>query len=256
MIITLTTDFGLRDHYVGSVKGVILSIHRLPRLVDITHDIPPQDIPSAAYVLKESYRCFPKGTIHLAVIDPGVGSDRKPIVVEGDGHLFVGPDNGIFSYVLRGTDAIVHEITNAKYILTAESPTFQGRDLFAPAAAWLSRGVPPTELGPVHSTPKVLAIVENRRDDAGKIMGKIVYIDHFGNLITSLTGDDLGKSPGAKLLGKDGIRIELRRCYADGAPEVPFALVNSSGHLEIFLSGGSARDRLRMKVGDPVYLET
>ncbi|HET6371520.1 MAG TPA: SAM-dependent chlorinase/fluorinase, partial [Nitrospiria bacterium] len=123
MIITLTTDFGLRDHYVGSVKGAILSIHLLVRLVDITHDIPPQDILSAAYVLKESYRYFPRGTIHLAVVDPGVGSSRKPIVVEGDGHLFVGPDNGIFTFVLGRTDAIVHEITNTKYILAADSPT-------------------------------------------------------------------------------------------------------------------------------------
>jgi S-adenosylmethionine hydrolase len=255
MIITLTTDFGLRDHYVGSVKGAILSIHRLVQLVDITHEIPPQDVLSAAYVLKECYGYFPKGTIHFAVVDPGVGSGRKPIVVEGRGHLFVGPDNGIFSYVMRRTNAIVHEITNTKYILAADSPTFQGRDLFAPAVAWLSRGVPPTELGPVLPSPKILAVVENKRDDTGKIRGEIVYIDHFGNLITSLTGDDLGNNPRARLTGKDGRFFEFRKCYADGTPETPFALINSSDHLEIFLSGGSAKDRLEMKVGDPLYLE-
>jgi len=255
MIITLTTDFGLRDYFVGCVKGVILTIHPLVRLVDLTHEIPPHDVGSAAFALKETYRYFPKGTVHLAVVDPGVGSVRKPIIIQAEGALFVGPDNGIFSYILHETTASVFEIQKSKYIADAPSPTFQGRDLFAPAAAWLSRGIPPEEFGPKIPVPAGLGISLPRPFPGNRIEGAIVYIDRFGNLITNITTLQLGATPPRRLWTEDGREFAFKGCYAEGGAGLAAALINSSGHVEIFLTGGSAKDRLGLAVGNKIVVE-
>jgi S-adenosylmethionine hydrolase len=255
MIITLTTDFGTKDYFVGSVKAVILTIHPLVRLVDVSHEVPARDIRFAAYVLKEACRYFPKGTVHLAVVDPEVGSERKPIIVQAEDHLFVGPDNGIFSYILRESGASAFVIENSKYVLNLESPTFQGRDLFAPAAAWLAKGIPPQEFGPPLSSPKVLPQTSPKPIPGGRIQGEVIYIDRFGNLITNLTELHAGKKK-AILRDDRGREFEIKGSYSEGSPGIPAAILNSSGHLEIFLKEGSAQARLSIDRGEPVYLES
>ena len=255
MIITLTTDFGLRDYFVGCVKGAILTIHPLVRLIDLTHEIPPHDISAGAFVLKESHRYFPKGTVHLAVVDPGVGSARKPIIVQAADALFVGPDNGIFSYILREPDARAFEIQKSKYVPAAPSPTFQGRDRFAPAAAWLSKGIPPEEFGPRVPAPAGLGLTLPRPLSGNRIEGTVVYIDRFGNLITNVTTVQLGSKPPARLRTEGGLEIAVKSSYSEGERTLPAALMNSSGHLEIFLSEGSARDHLGLAVGSKVVVE-
>jgi|SRR5579863_220368 len=255
MLITLTTDFGLQDYFVGCVKGVILTIHPLVRLVDLTHEIPPHDVGSAAFVLKESYRYFPRNTVHLAVVDPGVGTLRKPIIVQAEDQFFVGPDNGIFSYILRESEGRVFEIRESRYVKAIESPTFQGRDLFAPAAAWLAKGIPPQQFGPEISASPAPSWALPRPAAGNRIEGSVAYIDRFGNLITNITRLELGKRPPKRIIVEGEREIPLANCYAAGDEHLPAALINSSGQLEIFLKEGSARAHLRLTVGDKIIVE-
>lgn len=255
MIITLTTDFGCRDAYVGSMKGVILSIHPEVRLVDLSHEIPNHDILTASFVLREAYPFFPKGTVHLAVIDPGVGTNRKGIVVEGDGHLFVGPDNGLFTFLLETVPTRSHEISHPEYLLSLESPTFQGRDRFAPAAAWLSKGVPSHRMGPECIHPLRLGVAPPVRKGPIEIEGSVIYIDRFGNLITNLTAQEIGENPSVRIRSLSGQVFDFKKAYAEGSSQIPAALINSSGQLEIFLFKGSAQGATGLKIGDPIVVE-
>lgn len=255
MIISLITDFGSKDYFVGSLKGVILTINPLAHLVDVSHDITPYDIRAAMFVLREAYPYFPKRTIHIAVVDPGVGGERQPIIVEGDGHLFVGPDNGVFSFVLKEAEATAIHITNRKYSLDLDSPTFQGRDIFAPVAAWLSKGIPPQEFGPALRSPKVILNDTPREVHSQCVQGEIVYIDHFGNLITNITASPKEANPKTQLKTAEGMTYALKKCYSEGNPTVPAAIINSSGYFEIFLNGGSAKDYTKVEVGDPIFME-
>lgn len=239
-VVTLTTDFGVKDPFVGEMKGVILTINRSAVIVDITHDITSYDISEGALVIGESHRYFPPGSIHVAVVDPGVGSARRPIVVEAGGHYFVGPDNGLFSLPLsRCSGAKIFQIAEERFLLRKESPTFQGRDIFAPAAAWLSRGKKPEAFGPPVTDPVVLSFPEPIIE-GDSITGEVAVIDKFGNCITTIRGDDLRR------FGK-AFRVEVNETsvapvghYAEAAEGRLSCLINSSDRLELFVKNGSA----------------
>ena len=242
-MITLLTDFGTADYFVGAVKGAILSVNPKAVIADITHEIPPQDIEAGAFTLLASYQTFPPGTIHVAVVDPGVGSTRRPIVVSANEQLFVGPDNGIFSYICdRESSHRTFHITAEKYFRPSPSSTFHGRDIFAPVAAALSKGVKPEKLGvEIDDEVRLPALLEPIR---------IIHIDHFGNCITNITRDLL-KSGASLLINGKTIR-NFRKFYGEEAGSTPFAIWGSAGFLEISVNGGSAAKTLRVKRGDKV----
>jgi S-adenosylmethionine hydrolase len=261
-VITLLTDFGTADYFVAAVKAVILTSNPLTSIVDITHEIPPQDIEAGAFTLLTCYRDFPKGTIHVAVIDPGVGSTRRAIVVKAGSHYFVGPDNGLFSYVFDNEPKHkTFQITNSKYFREAASLTFHGRDLFAPVAAALAEGVKPSKFGPrIEDEVRLAPLAPNQRDD-GKVEGRIINIDRFGNCVTNFTRTDLPE-PGGKQLSINGREITaFRQFYADedgskadeaGTTDEIFAIWGSAGFLELSVNGRSAAELLQAKRGDPV----
>ena len=250
-IITLLTDFGLRDHFVGSVKGILLSLNPDATLVDITHLVPPQDVFSAAFLLHQSYACFPQGTIHFAVVDPGVGTARKPLAVTAGGHYFVAPDNGILTYILQEhEDFTAYEITADHYFRKPVSSTFHGRDIFAPVAAWISRRIELFHLGPVVPSPVRLQIPGLKRLRESLIQGAILAVDHFGNLITNLRPEDL-PMPFKILAGQREITA-LRKTYAEGTPGEVIVVPGSTGFLEIAIKGASAAAALNMRAGSPI----
>lgn len=271
-VITLLTDFGTADYFVAAVKGVILTINPHVSLVDITHEVPPQDIETGAFTLLNCYRDFPSETIHVAVVDPGVGSARRGIVVRAGVHYFVGPDNGLFSYLCdRESSCEVFELAEDKYFRPQPSSSFHGRDVFAPAAAELSRGTKPEELGPQIKDAVRLAPLAPVKDQDGSLRGRIIHIDHFGNCITNLTRSDLPNPNQINLLVKRKVIRHLRRFFADEASAKPagakpagaktakagtkdelFAIWGSAGFLELSINGGSAATALRAKRGDPV----
>ena len=251
--VTLMTDFGLRDHFVAAMKGVMLNITPELTLIDITHEIPRGDIHSGAFTLGQCCFYFPSGTIHLAVVDPGVGSHRKALAVEAGGHFFVAPDNGLLTHVLKAhEDFTAHEITAEQYFLKPVAATFHGRDIFAPVAAWMSRGVPLSQLGPPLPNPVRLPFKEQRREGDSIIHGTVLAVDHFGNLITNLKSSD---APRAFKIVADGRELHtLRRTYTDGAPGEIFVVAGSAGYLEIVMRDGSAAETLRLQVGASVVL--
>jgi S-adenosylmethionine hydrolase len=245
------TDFGTRDHYVAAMKGVVLGICPEARLVDITHDIPPQDITAAAGEIAACYRFFPSGTIFLVVIDPGVGSARRAVAAAAGGYFFVGPDNGVFDVVVRdrrSVDAVV--LTEPQYALPTISRTFEGRDRFAPAAGWLAMGVPLASFGPPAGPLTALPAVEVRVTDT-IIEGEVARIDRFGNVVTTIEREHLEPWGGAtfiiRVAGRE-IR-DLCATYADAPPGELCALFGSSGHLEVAINGGSAAHALNVGRG-------
>lgn len=255
-IITLTTDFGTRDPWVGIMKGVMLRICPEARLVDLSHDIAPQDVLEGALCLEAAAAFFPAGTVHLAVVDPGVGSSRRPLALRTGGQCYVGPDNGLLSLVFEGgapVDAV--ELTGREYRLSPTSRTFHGRDIFAPAAAHLASGVPLERLGPLVVDPVKLALPSGRHED-GIVGGEVIGVDRFGNLLTSVTEGDLAALPGSpRLLDVeiDGIRVgTLVSAYSEAPPGGMGAVVGSTGRLEIFVREGSARSALGLGRGAPV----
>ena len=254
-VVTLLTDFGTTDYFVAAVKGVILTINPSVTIVDITHEIPPQDIESGAFNLLTCYRDFPAGTIHLSVVDPGVGSARRAIVVSAGSQLLVGPDNGLFSYVLdRERSAETFHITAQKYFRQPASTTFHGRDVFAPVAAALSKGVEPRALGPRIRDEVRLAPLAPVKRKGGKLEGRIIHIDRFGNCITNFTRADLPESEEMKLLVKRKAITTFRKFYAaeHRSKDELFAIWGSAGFLEFSVNGRSAAKLLRAKRGDTV----
>ncbi|HEX9784864.1 MAG TPA: SAM-dependent chlorinase/fluorinase [Opitutaceae bacterium] len=238
-LITLTTDFGLEDWFVGTMKGVIASIAPDAQVVDITHGIEPGDIMGGAFVLGASTRFFPEGTIHMAVVDPGVGSARGAVVARVRGHTFVAPDNGLLSLVVPedgGAEVRIHRVQNDQFFLHPVSRTFHGRDVFAPVAAHLSCGVALGEVG-----PPVDAIVRYpfpcpRETEAG-LEGEVVYVDRFGNAITSIAES---RRSCTQVMLDNGATIAVAACYADAGLGRPVAVFGSSGFLEIAINGGNA----------------
>lgn len=245
-LITLTTDFGLRDPFVGIMKGVLLSICPSARLVDLTHEVPPQDILAGSLALEAAAPFFPSGTVHLAVVDPGVGSARRALAVLAGGCYFVGPDNGLLTVALERDGWTTVSVTAPEYRLAEVSRTFHGRDVFAPAAAYLAAGVPLERFGPVVSDPERLRR-PGCRLERGELLGEVLDTDRFGNLITSIPAARL-----AELTGFGGLALEVagRRllgpvdAYAEGGDGEPAVIIGSTGRLEIFVRGGSARDGL------------
>jgi S-adenosyl-L-methionine hydrolase (adenosine-forming) len=256
-IITLLSDFGVRDHYVGAMKGVILSINPSINLVDISHSVPPQDIQSGAFTLAQACRWFPEHTIHLAVVDPGVGTSRKGLAVYSNGHYFVGPDNGLFSYILEQEGATAYEITADHYFCKPLSSTFHGRDVFAPVAAWMSRDVHINQLGPECKNPVRLKIPRVTKVKDTLIQAAVLAVDQFGNLVTNLRPEDIpnlkGQSsrPWKMLAGHREINAYHRTFAEANAGEV-FVLAGSSGYLEIAVRNGSAASVLNLAAGAPI----
>ena len=273
-IITLTTDFGYDDAYVGAVKGAILNINPEASIVDVSHSIRRQDILQAAFILDAAYRYFPKQTVHLAIVDPGVGSERRGIILKTPSAIFVAPDNGILTYIIddvfpnvvaqftgqslvnqpiteivfkKGLEAAA--ITDPRFWRHPVSPTFHGRDIFAPVAAGLSLGISPYEFGEKISSLHVLPIAKPSLDPDGNLVGQVLHVDRFGNLITNIRSNNLpGKDVMIEVAGQ---RIQgISDYYAQ--KEGVMAVVGSSGYLEISLREGSACDFLGTVVGDEI----
>ncbi len=293
-IVTLTTDFGLSDAYVAAMKGVILGINPEAKLVDICHMIKPQNIPQAAFVLSTAYQFFPKSTIHVVIVDPEVGTERRAIILRTPTACFVAPDNGVLSYVIQdfyqpyplsppllqrrgggegfegakplqttpaekpqqielgpGLEAVA--ITKPQFWRSPVSPTFHGRDIFAPVAAWLSLGLPLTDFGETITSLTVLPLLHPYQEMDGSVVGHVLHIDSFGNLITDIKSDDLPQAERAVTI-EVGNRLVggLSRTYAEGRELL--SLIGSSGYLEISLRGGSACAFLNAEMGDEVRI--
>ncbi len=270
-IITLTSDFGLTDAYVASMKGVILGIDPEAKLIDICHSIQHRNIVQAAFVLSTAYPFFPRKTIHIAVVDPGVGTKRRAIILRTPSADFVAPDNGILSYVIQEfsgkpaednitpqqreleSDMEAVAITKPQFWQTPVSPTFHGRDIFAPVAALLSLGFPPINFGEAISSVTMLPLPQPRQSHDGLLTGHILHIDTFGNLITNIKSDNLTQAGEEITITVGKQRIQgLNNTYAEGKGLL--ALIGSSGYLEIAVNGGSACALLDAKVGDELTI--
>lgn len=257
-VITLTTDFGQHDPFAGIMKGVILRINPEVTIVDISNEIRPYDIREAALTIGMSYEFFPNRSIHVVVVDPGVGSVRRPIMVTTDHHYFIGPDNGVFSAVYareKGAFQVTH-ITATHYFLSSKSPTFQARDVFAPAAAYLSRGVHVSKFGDAISDFCSIPLPAPQMTENG-VRGEVILIDRFGNSLTNIRRSDIdaiadrpGDANMAILL--NGREIPLRGFYAQGPERELSALFNSSGFLEFFVHRGDASSLFQISPGTGV----
>ena len=254
MLITLTTDFGYQDPFVGIMKGVIAAINPQAQVIDLTHGVPPRNVMAGALILKHSVEYFAAGTIHVVVVDPGVGSARKPILIEHAGSYFVGPDNGVLSLALEHiVPNCIVELTNSEFQLQNGSKTFHGRDIFAPVAAHLSLGVKPTYFGKRLDTLENLSLPQVVHDEK-RLEGEIIYTDNFGNLFTNICERDLTRLP------KEHLRITLGgvplaglvSTYAEVKAGEFACLINSWGLLEIAVNEESALQRTRSKIGDKV----
>lgn len=257
-VVTLVSDFGLRDHFAAAMKGVMLGVNPELKFVDISHLVPPHDIHSGAFTLGQAYPYFPYGTIHIAVVDPGVGTARKALAVSAGGHFFVAPDNGLLTYVLsREGGFVAHEITADHYFHKPVSATFHGRDIFAPVAAWISRDVPLARLGPPLERPVQLKIPPVKRVRDALIQGIILAVDNYGNLITNLKPEDVpvygsAASPPCKIvIGEREITL-FRKTFGDGPAGEPFVIPGSSGYLEIVMRDRSAAKDLHLGPGTVV----
>jgi S-adenosylmethionine hydrolase len=272
-LVTLLTDFGLADGYVGTMKGVILGIAPGTQLVDISHAIAPQQVRQAAYVLYASYSYFPTHAVHLVVVDPGVGSARRSIAVRTPAGTFVGPDNGVFSYVMyRERVEVVVDLGDSRYRSSSVSHTFHGRDIFAPAAAHLAAGVSMIEMGPLVND--VVLLPRPRLELMGSdLVGEVMHIDRFGNVITSVgrlewaqdelmlqaafgqVQESVRFDAARAVVEVAGHRItSVRRTYAEVETGMPLALVGSSGHLEVAVRDGSAAEVRDLHLGDEVFV--
>jgi S-adenosylmethionine hydrolase len=249
--ITLLTDFGLQDHFVAAMKGVMLAVNPELKFVDISHLIPPHDVFSGAFTLAQACFYFPPGTIHLAVVDPGVGTARKAMALSAGGHFFVAPDNGLLTSVMDTQESwTAYEITADHYYLKPLSATFHGRDIFAPIAAWISRRIPLEQLGPVMEKPVRLDIPRLKKVQDALIQGCILSVDRFGNLITNLKPQDVPHF--AKILAAKQEITSIHETYEEAKEGEIFIIPGSTGYLEIAMKNGSAAALLSLKTGAPV----
>lgn len=253
MIITLLTDFGTKDYFVGAMKGVILSINENIDIVDITHEIPAQDIRSAAFTLKNYYRHFRQGTIHVSVVDPGVGSHRRAVLVETDDYCFIAPDNGLLSFVLaEQKNYRAFELNNEEFFHRPVSRTFHGRDVFAPVAAHCSNGITPEQFGREIHDLKNFDIPLPHSVGEAKIEGEILHADHFGNLVTNFKNENLPQKFEIETNGKHIARHQT--FYGEAEPGEIFSICGSAGFLEIVAFRDSAKKLLDVRAGNKVYL--
>jgi len=237
-IITLLTDFGWEDGYIGAMKGVILDINPDCRIVDLAHQGPPHDVMGAALVLAQTYPFFPPGTIHVVVVDPGVGGQRRPLVLEAGGYLFVGPDNGCFTPVLKQEDGVqAHELVEKRFRLPRVSHTFHGRDIFAPAAAHLSLEIAPEEMGPALDITTLTTFpIPDPVVGGATLLGEVIRVDSFGNLVTNISQETLETFAGDEKVTIEikGEKVKgLKSSYEEGGAGETIALWGSAGFLEI-----------------------
>lgn len=259
-IISLTTDFGLRDPYVAEMKAVILRICAEARIVDISHEIKKYDVGMGAFALACAAPYFPEGTFHVAVVDPGVGTERQPIIIQTPKGYYVGPDNGVLALAARndGGPESIHKIANPKLILPKVSSTFHGRDIFAPAAAHLANGTPPAEFGPKISkinNPAFAQVTKERE----ALVGEVIHTDDFGNIITNLQPKDIqitGTQPTINIKIKN-TKLSLKLCetYTEVPPHKPLALIGSHNFLEISLNQDNAAKTYKTKTGDKITIQ-
>jgi hypothetical protein len=256
--ITLTTDYGVQDHLAGSMKGVIAAICPEARVYDITHNVPPYDVLDAALTVAQAYRCWPPRTIHVVVVDPGVGTIRRPLVVAAGAYFFLAPDNGVLSLVFdRESEVRAWHITAAQYFVHPVSRTFHGRDIFAPSAAWLARNGQPESFGPEVTDYFRLALPKPQIA-AGTIEGVILRADRFGNLLTNLQPEEVPQLVPDKPFSLQVGGAEIRRLvttFAEGAPDEPCLVVGSSGYFEICVNRGSATEVTGAASSSPFTLE-
>jgi len=259
-LVTLLTDFGDADFFVPSLKGVLLGINPQIRIVDLSHRVPAHGIEQAAFFLKSCYEYYPDGTVHVVVVDPDVGSDRRALLVSTSRYFFLAPDNGVLSPIFQNEASVeVRAIENKQYRLDSAGATFDGRDLFAPAAAWLTKGQSPGSYG------RLITDYVTLPDDAPKmnnqvLQGRIMYIDHFGNGITNITSTEIETFRSVTKKEWTGLMVGemtvkgIKGFYGEGATGLPELLMNSNGHLEIFIKQGRAADRCGLQVGQKVEL--
>ena len=262
-VISILSDFGTDDEYVGVMKGVMLSISPSVSIVDITHQITPQDVHQAAYLIPAYYHFFPEGTVHIVVVDPGVGSQRDILAVNHREHFFIAPDNGVLTLLLNSekSDTIIR-VDNSDYFLEPLSSTFHGRDIFAVVGAHLSCGTKLDTLGARTNLQDIVRLedLNCRVSQTGELMGKIVSIDRFGNLITNIDSISLADFCQSSALKHPQVHIGsfvisgLSRTYSDAAPTEPLALIGSRNYLEIAVNGGNAKKTFKAHKGDPVRL--
>ena len=255
-ILTLTTDFGLSDHYVGVMKGVILSICPEARIADITHEAAPYDIAEGAYLIAQAWSYFPKKTVHVVVVDPGVGTSRRPIVMEAGGHFFVAPDNGVLSMIYSREKHKIRLASAQRYFRKAVSRTFHGRDIFAPVAAHLANGVPAARMGRIIDDYLRPAFEKPQQTGKRVWSGRILKIDRFGNIVSNFFAadfPDLEKRDFLVTIGGRQIGV-LARNYAEAGPAELFVIVGSSGYLEISGNQISAAKETGCQSGGPVEL--
>jgi len=258
--VTLTTDFGSSDHYVGTMKGVVYNINPEARVVDISHDVQSYDVLDGALTLAQAYSYFPWGTIHVVVVDPGVGSARRPILARSEKYFFVAPDNGVLSLVLEREQRVsVRHVTAKNYFLHPVSQTFHGRDIFAAVAGWLSTGLESSDFGQEIGDYVRFSIPPPRAIEQGRIQGMVLKVDKFGNMVTNLSPRDIPqlfapRPPEFKIaMGKHEI-TQLRSTYAEGASGEIFGILGSMGLLEISMNRGSAARALEAGKGTEVVV--
>jgi len=260
-LITMTTDFGYDDPFAGVMKGVIYTINPNVNIVDLTHNITPQNIQEAAYTIGMNYHYFPKDSAHLVVVDPEVGSGRRPLLVVADEHYFIGPDNGVFSYLYKNAarDLKVIHITSEHLFLKKDSPTFQGRDIFSPCAAWLTTGLDVDKFGEAVSDYHAIELPSPVRLTDVVMQGEVIFIDRFGNAITNIKQTDIAdlqrmQPEGALRIFLKGKDMQLRSYYSQAEDRGISALINSSGYLAVFIYRGSAASEYGILPGDVVKL--
>jgi hypothetical protein len=255
-LITLTTDFGTSDHFVAVMKGVILRIAPQVIIIDVSHHVKAFEISEGAFLVSQMYRYYPKGTIHVAVVDPGVGTSRRPLLVEAAGQFFIGPDNGLLSMVYSREKHKAREITAEKYFLQPVSTTFHGRDIFAPVAAHLACGVKPAQFGKRVEDHLRKTFEHPMRNGKRTWMGTVLKADHFGNLITNFHVDEFADIRTRPFEMQVGIQKldRLAQNYAGQEGAAPFVIVGSSGYLEVAVNQGSAAKTLGCGAGSPVEL--
>lgn len=263
-LITLTTDFGDDSTWAAQMKGVILGIAPEAVVIDLTHGVPPHDVSAGAYLLESGVDAFPRGTIHVAVVDPGVGTSRRPVVIRTESFLLVGPDNGILARALRRHPVRGAWLLDAThYRAQSVSPTFEGRDVFAPAAAWLARGTDPSRFGP--EIDGLVGLTRSEPPPAvppGRFRVRVVHVDRFGNAVLDVAAEGLAEwrdpssgLPRLRAATGAGVTVDaVLRTFADGVPGVPFLLVNSAGYVEVSMREDSAARHLGLKVGDELEL--
>jgi S-adenosyl-L-methionine hydrolase (adenosine-forming) len=259
-IVTFTTDFGLDDPFVGIMHGVVLNINPQAIIVNVCHAVALYNILDGAWTIDQAYRFFPPRTVHVVVVDPGVGSERRPIVVETDNYVFVAPDNGVLSLVeAREQKFLVRHVMAERYFLQPVSRTFHGRDIFAPVAAWLSKGIAPAEFGPEISDYVRLKLPQVTHLGDNRLRGEVMKIDQFGNLITNISERDAPavfacQVPNVQILIVGLPVTRLCKSYSEGEKDEVFGIVGSSGYLEIAAKQTSAAEKLAADVGTPVEI--